>query len=174
MSTSRKASAFPQAPDGMQLGGHLRSGTDQLRHAGSGHLRSGTDQLRHAGRSECLTSVFRYGTASLACGLFSLIYEGFSHGVLSVWMILLFAYPLVLGVVPALVAHIVQAWISDLARQLWACGVMTLTVGSCLRGVLEIYGTTSALVEVYLPCGLVLLVLATVVQSLRCRQKPTW
>ena len=42
----------------------------------------------------------------------------------------------------------------------WACGVMTLAMGSCLYGVLEIYGTSSGLVWPYLPVGFGLLVLA--------------
>lgn len=111
-----------------------------------------------------LTSVRRYALASLACAVFSTAYESLSHGVISAWMVLLFAIPLGLGVVPALIAYALKLKPSYLALQFWACGVTTLVVGSCLRGVLEIYGTTSVLVMPYLPVGTALLVLGILTQ----------
>ena len=107
-----------------------------------------------------------YGLATVLCAVFSTIYECFSHGVISWWMVGLCGFPLLLGVMPALACGILGVRVSHVARQLWACGVMTLVMGSCLAGVLEIYGTTSVLVRPYLPLGLVLLALATTAQVL--------
>ena len=106
----------------------------------------------------------RYLVASLACAVFSLVYEFFSHGVVSLWMVALFSYPLLLGMIPAVICACAHVRESHLARQLWACGVITLAMGSCLRGVLEIYGTTSELILPYPAAGVGLLALALVAQ----------
>jgi PAT family beta-lactamase induction signal transducer AmpG len=66
------------------------------------------------------------------------------------------------GVVPALLCAHRQSAPSPVVRELWACGVVTLALGSCLMGVLEIYGTTSALMAPYRPAGVALLVLSCV------------
>lgn len=111
-----------------------------------------------------LASARHYLMAALGCAVFSAVYESFSHGVYSSSMVLLFAYPLFLGSVPAQVGYLFRVRCSRLSRKLWACATMTLAMGSCLRGVLEIYGTTSPLVEPYLPVGVALLALAVSVQ----------
>jgi hypothetical protein len=105
---------------------------------------------------------FHYFVATCACAAFSAMYEHFSHGVWSWWMVGLAGFPLLLGVVPALLCAHQQSAPSPVARELWACGVVTLALGSCLMGVLEIYGTTSALMAPYRPAGVALLVLSCV------------
>ena len=160
---------MPEAPIGLQ-----HTDFNRARHAAGAPLAKGYDRMgssvadqavgRSRGRSVWLASAKRYATAAVLCALFSAVYESLSHGVLSLWMVLLFAYPLALGMVPALVSHIACIGDVPLARELWACGVTTLAMGSCLRGVLEIYGTTSGLVAPYLPVGLVLLGMGVLVQ----------
>ena len=102
----------------------------------------------------------RYLVAALACAVFAAVYESFGHGVYSAFMVGLFAWPLVLGMVPALVAARLGMRVPAVVRRAWGLGVVTLTVGSAFRGVLEIYGTTSPLARVYWVLGLSLLVLA--------------
>ena len=53
-----------------------------------------------------------YLTASVFCALFGAVYELFSHGVYSYWMIYAFAFPLLLGAIPCLAAlqEIMQEW----------------------------------------------------------------
>jgi len=46
----------------------------------------------------------RYLLAALGCAVLSAVYECFSHGVCSVWMIGLFLFPLLLGALLALAA----------------------------------------------------------------------
>ena len=82
----------------------------------------------------------RYLLAAAFCAVFAGVYEAFSHGVVSPWMLALPVYPLA----GALVFHILykqsipaDSWF----RALWLCGVATMAVCSCLRGVFEIYGT---------------------------------
>jgi len=112
-----------------------------------------------------------YVVASLACAAFAAVYEHFSHGVYSVFMVGRFAWPLVLGAVPALLAGLRGARVPPAARRAWALGVATLTAGSAFQGVLEIYGTTSPLVVAYWVAGPALLVLA-VVLALAARPAP--
>lgn len=107
-------------------------------------------------------SVRRYALATIACVMFSALYESQSHGVWSASMVCICAYPLVLGVLPALLGSRHGLSVPSASRELWACGVMTLAMGSCLRGVVEIYGTTSSLLAPYLPVGVGLLLVALV------------
>ena len=100
-----------------------------------------------------------YAIAAVACALFGAVYEAFSHGVYSYFMIYAFAFPLVLGVVPCLVMMRCGACAPGrIATNAWNSGVATLAVGSLLIGALEIYGTTNRLVVVYPVVGLALLV----------------
>ena len=46
---------------------------------------------------------------------------------------------------------------------LYNCGIATLTVGSIFQGVLEIYGTTNSLVNVYLVLGNMLIISAVAI-----------
>ena len=74
---------------------------------------------------------------TLFCALFALIYEYFSFGVYSVYMLLMPLCPLLLGALPALLN----------GRQLgrfWNDGVLLLSAGCLLQGILEIYGTDSS------------------------------
>ena len=99
---------------------------------------------------------------SLFVLLFSVVYEHFSFGVWSGYMAFACAVPLALGGLPWAVnaARTVPAIPSDWTRRLWTAGVVTLTVGCLFRGILDIYGTTSALGVVYWIAGTVFLILA--------------
>ena len=96
-----------------------------------------------------------YGAVTAFCGVFAAVYEHFSHGMFSAWMVYLFAWPLVGGVLPYAVAVIRRpSWVDASVLMAWArlghhAAVATATVGSCLAGVFEIYGTSSSWVVVY-------------------------
>ena len=81
-----------------------------------------------------------WGIIAIFCGVFSLIYEFFSHGVYSNAMIYLFAFPLLLGAVPCfLLEHRSMA----MPNRFFQDGVLMITLASLLSGILEIYGTSS-------------------------------
>ena len=104
-------------------------------------------------------TVLVYTGITLFCGLFSVIYEYFSHNVWSGFMVWMFLIPLLGGVIPFMLVR-GGSGISFPKRipfNLYNSGIATLTVGSCLQGVLEIYGTTSDFMPVYLIAGTVLL-----------------
>lgn len=101
-----------------------------------------------------------YLLISLFCLLFGAIYEKFSHNVYSSHMIYAFAYPLIGGTLPFLTASVFGAKRLPCltSRNLWHCGIATLTVGSIFRGVIEIFGTVSIFSTVYIIAGIMLCV----------------
>ncbi len=114
---------------------------------------------------EAATSVLRYGAAAIACMVFSVVYESFSHGVYSPWMMGLFMVPLLLGCVPAAITGWLGIRISWLRRQLWACAVLTLTLGCCFAGVMEIYGSPSPWTPVFAVLGGLLMLASAFAQA---------
>lgn len=105
------------------------------------------------------------GTLFLA--LFGAIYETFSHGVFSFYMIYAFAFPLVLGVTLYLILLFVRKYPNRVFLNLWNSAIATFSVGSVFQGVLEIYGTTNSLSVVYPAVGGILATSALAVTSLR-------
>ncbi|MDD3336865.1 MAG: hypothetical protein PHI98_15355 [Eubacteriales bacterium] len=102
----------------------------------------------------------RYGMASGAVLLFAAVYEANGYGVYSPFMVLLFLWPLLLGAIPF---FILSRWkrsffLGWLPRCLYHSGVATLTTGSAVSGILEIYGTASPYTVVYWVVGGLLLV----------------
>lgn len=105
-----------------------------------------------------------YVCIALFCGLFSAVYEHFSHGVSSNHMVWLFAFPLFLGALPYALIALSKRLPMPLqkAADVWDCGITTLAVGSCVTGVFEIYGTTSDYTAAYWPVGLGLLLVGAI------------
>ena len=67
--------------------------------------------------------------------------------------------PLLAGAAPLfLISRLCRRSPDDLSLGLWRAGVVTLTVGSCLEGVLAIYGTTSVYIPVYAAAGALALI----------------
>ncbi len=96
-----------------------------------------------------------YIATSLFCALFGAVYELFSHEVYSYSMIYAFAIPLAGGALPFLaiaMGHI-RRFPGRISRSLYHAAITTFTIGSIMKGVLEIYGTTSALLPVYWIAG---------------------
>jgi len=102
----------------------------------------------------------KYAAVSLALIVCAAIYEYFSHGVYSVYMLGMFVIPLVLGVLPSAILSKKRLTPPAGIRHIWNAGIATLTAGSFMAGVFEIYGTASALTMVYPVAGAVLLAAA--------------
>ena len=113
-------------------------------------------------------TLLRWTGVTVFCAVFSTVYEHFSHGVYSPFMIWLFAFPLFGGVIPTLAIRLAlrQNPTAEVpprfARDAWTLAVATLAIGSCLTGIFEIYGTTSDYVTLYwiLGAGLALVAAA--------------
>ena len=95
-------------------------------------------------------AAFAYLIAAAFLALFGAIYEVFSHGVYSFFMIYSFAIPLLLGTLPYLLMGLLDRKIPrPFTSRLWAFGIAALAVGCSFQGVLEIAGLTNRLIYVY-------------------------
>ena len=101
----------------------------------------------------CFDAARLYVLAAVNVGVFSAIYEKFSFGVVSLFMVFAFAVPLLLGgLVFFLLGKALKktgSTLPALACKFWHTATATLTTGFLFRGVLDIYGTSSALGTVY-------------------------
>lgn len=93
---------------------------------------------------------------TLFCILFSSVYECFSFGVISLNMILLFMYPLLLGVIPCLILK------KDMGR-FYNDGVLLLTLASMLNGIFDIYGTNSSYPAYMIVLGILLMLFQIII-----------
>ncbi|MCR5010279.1 MAG: hypothetical protein K6A91_05010 [Clostridia bacterium] len=110
---------------------------------------------------------FNYLAASVICAAIGLIYELFSHGVWSTYMVLGWVFPLVLGALPNFLIWLTKAKEPGTAAEnVYACGIATFTVGCMLKGVLEIFGTTSHLLKVYPIAGTALTAIGAIIYLL--------
>ena len=107
---------------------------------------------------------FAYLLVSLFCAAFGGIYEYFSHGVYSYFMLYAFAFPLCGGALPFAALSLAPSaqMPGPVPRQLYHFAIAALTVGSIMTGVLEIYGTTNDLLQVYWYAGALLLLAALI------------
>ena len=116
-------------------------------------------------RTHFFKAGFVYLIAAVFCALFGAVYEHYSHEVYSYYMIYAFAFPLVLGTLPFFIIYSCKKIkpLSRLAENLYNAGVGTLTVGSIIKGVLIIYGTTNNLTYLYwiLGTGLICFAITT-------------
>lgn len=111
----------------------------------------------------------RWFYAAFGCAVFSLVYEYFGHGVMSLFMVGQFVFPLVLGAGAALALHHWgKVYPSPSALQLWRLGVVTLTLASCLAGVFEIYGAPAPLVTVHWCVGSAMLLISAILYAAQC------
>lgn len=107
---------------------------------------------------------FIYFCISLFLILFSAVYEYLSHGVYSYFMIYAFCIPLVFGAF-AYFIKAVKANPSKLpsaSDTLYSASIATFTVGSILKGVLDIYGTTNRNIIAYPIIGSAILIISAI------------
>ena len=112
----------------------------------------------------CFDYARLYVLAAVNAAVFSAVYEHFSFGVYSPFMIFAFAVPLLMGALAFLLMgralKKTGTSVPALVCKFWHAAVATLTVGFLFRGVLDIYGTSSSLGTVYWIASAVLAVLA--------------
>ena len=93
---------------------------------------------------------------SFLCLIFSIIYESFSHGVYSPFMVFLSLIPFLFGFIPCILLKKVK---KPMHSRAWQDGVLLLLFGSLLQGIFDIYGTDSPFVKYYFYAGLIMLVI---------------
>ena len=115
-------------------------------------------------RRQASKTAFVYLLVALFFVLFGAVYEIYSHEVYSYYMLYAFAFPLIGGTLVFNILSFLKLlkYPNAIARDLYHSGIATLTVGSVVQGVLEIYGTTNALSDYYWSVGIVLIVIGVV------------
>lgn len=106
-----------------------------------------------------------YFLISIFCFIFSRIYEIFSHGVYSKYMMNAFLIPLIFGFIVSLILLISKniEINNRISINLYNASIATFTIYSIFRGVLEIYGTTNNLINIYLYIGTILMLLSIII-----------
>ena len=100
-----------------------------------------------------MKKTIRYLFLSVLIFVFSQIYEYFSHGVYSNYMLYAFLIPFLGLALPSFLLHSLKKSLPANSCFLWKCGIATLTVGSIYKGILEIYGTNGYFEFPYLFLG---------------------
>ena len=98
------------------------------------------------------------------CLLCAIIYNYFGHGVHSVHMDYMFLYPLILGVLFYVnLNQILQVKVvSRLFFNTYNSGIVTLIIGSMLKGIFEIAGTRSPYTRIYMWVGIGLILIGII------------
>ena len=110
--------------------------------------------------------------AAALVALFGAVYEQFSFGVWSFWMVYAFA-PLLLDGIWLLVLPKRKSVPGELFLGLLEPGLVMLTLGMLLAGVVEIYGTENRLLPVLPTAGGLLVLAAGIVRGAgACRKQP--
>ena len=86
----------------------------------------------------------------------------FSHGVYSNYMLLAFLFPLFGGVVIYSILLKNKNIISGIGMNIYDMSLITIMIGSIIKGVLEIYGTTNSLIMIYWLAGILLLMISII------------
>ena len=115
-------------------------------------------------KHRALRTAFIHLAIAIFTALFGAVYENYSHGVYSYYMIYAFAFPLVMGTLPyiAIALFGIKRYPSSVTNAIYNCAIATLTLGSILQGVLVIYGTSNTLVYVHIIMGAVLVVASVI------------
>lgn len=112
--------------------------------------------------------VLTYLIITLVCAGFGAVYEFFSHGVYSYYMLYAFMIPFLGGTVYFYCILYFRSKIPRcIARRFQHFGLLTVTVGCMVCGILEIYGTTNYLVNIYFIVGGMFLVIGNFIYLLQ-------
>ncbi len=115
-----------------------------------------------------------YAVFTVFIAVFGLVYEHFSHDVWSSYMGLCFLIPLFGGIFYIVLKRFIFNSKKNTASKLFGIGddmyhsaVATFTLGSLIRGIVDIYGTTNHLLIWYAVAGCILLTAGVVLVLLR-------
>ena len=100
-----------------------------------------------------------YLIATLSILVFGIIYEVFSFGVISYFMVLAFTFPL-FGMLIYLLASRFKKGLNSKFMLLFDSSIATFTLGFIVKGVIEIFGTTNKLTLVFFIVGGMLFLLS--------------
>ncbi len=94
--------------------------------------------------------VLLFTVVTIFIAVFSTIYEFFSFGVYSPYMVFAFLIPLIFGIVPfGSCIALKRKLPARSSVEMYSGAVMLLTAGCIVRGVLDVYGTTNRKLILY-------------------------
>ncbi|MBR1752746.1 MAG: hypothetical protein IJ740_18070 [Ruminococcus sp.] len=108
-----------------------------------------TSDIDTSNRKSCMTQATAMLFATAFTALFGAIYEYFSHGVYSYFMIYAFAPLLAAGIIYLLQARFAHHPFGAAVRNIFTALAATAAVGMVAQGVVFIYGSTNRLTAVY-------------------------
>ncbi len=82
--------------------------------------------------------------------LIGLVYEHFSHGVYSFYMVHSYIFALGAGAIFFLIIALAGRRLSNLFADVWGAFIATGTAGFLFKGIIEIYGTTSKYTRIFM------------------------
>ncbi len=122
-------------------------------------------------RKKMEKTVFIYLLVTIFCAGFGAVYEWFSHGVFSYYMLYAFMVPLLGGAVPFYCLLYFRRRIpGSVACRFHHFGISSLTVGCIFCGVLEVYGTTNWRTILYFIVGGIFLFLGNFIYLIQKKQ----
>lgn len=109
--------------------------------------------------------IVKYLIMSIFFLLFALIYEIFSHGVFSSYMMCAFLIPLLMGcfIYGMIYYTKTNRYLSNSALIFYNTSILTFTLGSIMKGVLDIYGTTNQMIRIYSKLGISLIIISMII-----------
>ena len=115
-------------------------------------------------REQALKRAKKYIPITLFCILFGWVYEMFSFGVYSNFMIYAFVFPFAGGMVFWLLIGTSRKKLhfNKVFIKCHSASIATFTVGFIFKGILDIYGTKSYLCNVYWIAGIILISIAVI------------
>lgn len=110
-------------------------------------------------RETAVRHYISYLAISAFCLIFGIVYHRFSHGVTSPYMGFSFLFPLAGGFLPYFIMSFFPKIINkkSMCRTVYNSGIATLTTGSLVTGIVEIYGTSTRYSVIYYIVGIILL-----------------
>lgn len=106
-----------------------------------------------------------YSLITIFTIIFDRVYSIFSHGVSSLSMSLMFLYPLLGGVIVYCFLQFLCNNIKDdiiILFNIYNSGIAILTVGSLLKGILDIAGTSSKYIIYYVVIGILAIIISII------------
>ena len=110
--------------------------------------------------------IIKYLIFTIFCLVLGIIYEHFSHNVFSIYMSFAFIIPF-FGLLVNSFIYKFKIKTDIYSNKFFNYGIITFTVGSLLKGALDIYGTTNKLLYLYIVFGLFFIVISLITRIVK-------
>ena len=119
-------------------------------------------------------TVYVYTAVAAFCIFFNYAYSLYAHGVSSNFMTYMFLFPLLGGSLVFMTFYLLKNKVNApprLSYNLYNSGIAWLTVGSCLKGVMDIAGYGSGYIKYFFVAGAFFIFFSMLIYIIRCFRK---